>query len=207
VRVWFDRINAVPTPQTDHFLSAEQLRCSSGFHNLFCDPRRGFANRSRDCYLAYVFKWGDQMRSHLSVFSLAPRSWAIGAILSLAAAGVFSACGTQSNSSASPTATGSSATGSSGCEINPEPICEQIAKQPVVESNTGLTVDAREREGNSARTSWEHTSMQTPGGTSIAINCGINAEHSSVVSAQALKGAPLTDADVMYLRSQGLCKN
>jgi hypothetical protein len=113
----------------------------------------------------------------------------------------------QSNSNSNAAASGSSSAGASGCEINPEPLCEKIAKQPVVESNTGLTVDAREREGNSARTSWEHTTMQTPGGTTIAINCGINAEHSSVVSAQALKGAPLTDADVMYLRSQGYCKN
>jgi hypothetical protein len=147
------------------------------------------------------------MRSHLLVFSVAPRSWIVGAILLLAAAGVGSGCGTQSNSNANSAAGGSSSAGASGCEINPEPICERIAKQPAVESNTGLTVDAREREGNSARTSWEHTSMQTPGGTTIAINCGINAEHNSVVSAQALKGAPLTDADVMYLRSQGLCKS
>jgi hypothetical protein len=124
----------------------------------------------------------------------------------LAGAGVFSACGTQSDSTAN-SSSGSSSAGASGCEINAEPICEQIAKQPVVESNTGLTVDPREREGNSARTSWVHTSMQTPGGTSVAINCGINSEHSSVVSAQALKGAPLTDADAMYLRAQGLCKN
>ncbi|MFZ0677645.1 hypothetical protein [Candidatus Binatus sp.] len=49
--------------------------------------------------------------------------------------------------------------------------------------------------------------MQTPGGTTIAVNCGINSEHSTVVTAQALKGATLTDADVMYLRAQGLCKN
>ena len=146
------------------------------------------------------------MRSHLLVLSVAPRSWIVGAILLLAAAGVCSGC-MQSNSNANSAASGSSSAGASGCEVNPEPICERIAKQPVVESNTGLTVDAREREGNSARTSWENTSMQTPGGTTIAIKCGINAEHSSVVSAQALKGAPLTDADVMYLRSQGFCKN
>ena len=49
--------------------------------------------------------------------------------------------------------------------------------------------------------------MQTPGGTVVEVNCGINSEHSTVVTAQALKGQPLTDADVMYLRSQGLCKN
>jgi len=146
------------------------------------------------------------MQSRFLFLSGAPRSWIVGAIILLAGAGLFSACGTQSASTAnSPSA--SSSAGASGCEINPEPVCEQIAKQPVVESNTGLTVDPREREGNSARTSWEHTTMQTPGGTTIAVNCGINAEHSSVVSAQALKGAPLTDADVMYLRSQGLCKN
>lgn len=147
------------------------------------------------------------MRSPLLVFSATPRSLIVGAIILLAGAGVFSACGTQSDSTANSAPSGSSSAGASGCEINAEPICEQIAKQPVVESNTGLTVDPREREGNSARTSWVHTSTQTPGGTTIAINCGINSEHSSVVSAQALKGAPLTDADVMYLRSQGLCKN
>ncbi len=147
------------------------------------------------------------MRSPLLVFSVAPRSWILGAIILLGGAGVFSACSTQSASTANSAPSGSSSAGASGCEINAEPICEQIAKQPVVESNTGLTVDPREREGNSARTSWVHTSTQTPGGTTIAINCGINSEHSSVVSAQALKGATLTDADVMYLRSQGLCKN
>ena len=146
------------------------------------------------------------MRSPLLAFSATPRSWIVGAIILIAGAGVFSACGTQSDSTAS-SPSGSSSAGASGCEINAEPICEQIAKQPVVESNTGLTVDPREREGNSARTSWVQTSTQTPGGTTIAIKCGINAEHSSVVTAQALKGAPLTDADVMYLRSQGLCKN
>jgi hypothetical protein len=116
----------------------------------------------------------------------------------------IAACASQNASSSGG---GSSSAGASGCEINAEPICEQIAKQPVVESNTGLTVDAREREGDSARTSWVQTSTQTPGGTTIAVNCGINSEHSSVVSAQALKGAPLSDADVMYLRAQGLCKN
>lgn len=147
------------------------------------------------------------MRSPLSVFPATPRWRIVGAIILLAGAGVFSACGTQSDSTANSVSNGSRSASPSGCEINPEPICEQIAKQPVVDSNTGLTVDAREREGNSARTSWEQTSTQTPGGTTIAIRCGINAEHSSVVSAQALKGAPLTDADVMYLRSQGLCKN
>jgi hypothetical protein len=147
------------------------------------------------------------MRSHLLVFSATPRSWIVCAIILLAGAGIFSACGTQHDSSANSAPSGSSSAGASGCEINAEPICEQIAKQPVVESNTGLTVDPREREGNSARTSWVQTSTQTPGGTTIAINCGINAEHSSVVSAQALKGASLTDADVMYLRAQGLCKN
>jgi len=146
------------------------------------------------------------MRSSLLVFSATPRSLIVGAIILLAGAGFFSACSTQSDSTAN-SPSGSSSAGASGCEINAEPICEKIAKQPVVESNTGLTVDAREREGNSARTSWVHTSAQTPGGTTIAINCGINSEHSSVVSAQALKGAPLTDADVMYLRSQGFCKN
>jgi hypothetical protein len=147
------------------------------------------------------------MRSPLLIFSATPRSLIVGAIILLAGAGVFSACGTQSDPSANSGPSGSSFAGASGCEINAEPICEQIAKQPVVESNTGLTVDAREREGNSARTSWVQTSTQTPGGTTIAIKCGINSEHSSVVTAEALKGAHLTDADVMYLRSQGLCKN
>ena len=146
------------------------------------------------------------MRLPLLVFSVAPRSWIVGAVMLLAGAGLFSACGTQSASTASSPG-GSSSAGASGCEINAEPVCEQIAKQPVVESNTGLTVDPREREGNSARTSWVNTSMQTPGGTRIAVNCGINSEHNTVVTAQALKGATLTDADVMYLRSQGLCKN
>jgi hypothetical protein len=135
------------------------------------------------------------------------RSRAMGAILALAAVGLFSACGTQSNSSAIPAATGSSSSGAPGCEVNAEPICEQVAKQASVASNSGLTLDPREREGNQARTTWEHTSMQTPGGTAIEVNCGINSEHSTVVTAQALKGQPLTDADVMYLRSQGLCKN
>jgi hypothetical protein len=116
----------------------------------------------------------------------------------------IAACGSQSASTGSG---GTSSAGASGCEINAEPICEQMAKQPVVESNTGLTVDSREREVDSARTSWVNTSMQTPGGTTIAVNCGINSEHSTVVTAQALKGPTLTDADVMYLRSQGLCKN
>ena len=125
-------------------------------------------------------------------------------ILILFVSAVIAGCGSQNGSSGGG---GSTSAGASGCEINAEPICEQMAKQPVVESNTGLTVDSREREGDSARTSWVNTSMQTPGGTTIAVNCGINSEHSTVVTAQALKGPTLTDADVMYLRSQGLCKN
>lgn len=125
-------------------------------------------------------------------------------VLILILSTAIAACGSQNAPSAGG---GSSSAGGSGCEINAEPICERVAKQPVVESNTGLTVDSREREGDSARTSWENTSMQTPGGTTIAVNCGINSEHSTVVTAQALKGATLTDADVMYLRAQGLCKN
>jgi hypothetical protein len=125
-------------------------------------------------------------------------------ILVLFVSAAIAACGSQNASSGNG---GTSSAAASGCEINAEPICEQMAKQPVVESNTGLTVDSREREGDSARTSWVNTSMQTPGGTTIAVNCGINSEHSTVVTAQALKGPTLTDADVMYLRSQGLCKN
>lgn len=125
-------------------------------------------------------------------------------VLVLFVSTVIAGCGSQNGSSGGG---GSTSAGASGCEINAEPICEQMAKQPVVESNTGLTVDSREREGDSARTSWVNTSMQTPGGTTIAVNCGINSEHSTVVTAQALKGPTLTDADVMYLRSQGLCKN
>ncbi|HEY6419330.1 MAG TPA: hypothetical protein VIX59_10030 [Candidatus Binataceae bacterium] len=134
------------------------------------------------------------------------KSWTIGAILPLAAVAGLSACGTQSSSNASPAATASSSAGASGCEINAEPICEKLAKQAV--DSAGLIEDPREREeGSASRTEWENSSMQTPGGTTVAINCGINTEHNAVVTAQALKGEPLTAADVIYLRAQGLCKN
>jgi len=85
-------------------------------------------------------------------------------------------------------------------------LCQQVAAAPVT-SATGLTMDPREREGAAPRTVWEHAHTQTPGGTIVEVSCAINTEHSAVVSAQPLNGVPLTDADVIYLRAQGLCRN
>ncbi|HEY6395183.1 MAG TPA: hypothetical protein VIX12_07165, partial [Candidatus Binataceae bacterium] len=84
-------------------------------------------------------------------------------------------------------------------------ICEQAKDKPVISSETGKTEDARMREQNSFRTAAETVHFQTPGGTTIEVECRINAEHSSVVYAIWLPGAKLTDPDIVYLRGKGLC--
>jgi len=129
--------------------------------------------------------------------------------LAVAAIAAFAAsCAQQA---ASPSAAPSSAPGASanrdGCDIDAAKLCQQVAVAPITSASTGLTLDPREREEAAPRTAWETAQTRTPGGTIIEVSCGINAQQSAVVSAQALKGAPLTDADVIYLRAQGLCRN
>lgn len=116
-------------------------------------------------------------------------------------AAMLTGCGAAQNGSASTPATSKTA---ASCDLDADKVCEEIARKPV-ETN-GMELGEREREESGARTSWEQTSITTPGGTHIGFSCGINSEHSAVVSAHALKGPPLTDADVIYLRSAGLCK-
>lgn len=69
-------------------------------------------------------------------------------------------------------------------------LCQRVATAPVTSGKTGLTMDSREREESAPRTAWEHVHTQTPAGTIVEVSCEINTQHSAVVSAQALKGAP-----------------
>jgi hypothetical protein len=116
-------------------------------------------------------------------------------------AAILTGCGVTEGGSAPPAAASKSAP---ACNLDADKVCEEIARKPVTVN--GVELGEREREQAGLRTNWEQTTITTPGGTHVAFSCGINAEHSAVVSAHALKGPPLTDADVIYLRSAGLCK-
>jgi hypothetical protein len=76
---------------------------------------------------------------------------------------------------------------------------------PVIDSATGQSHDATEREHSQLRTARESVSYQIPNGSMIEIACEINTEHSSVVYAHLLPGAPLTPTDVAFLQNSGYC--
>jgi hypothetical protein len=116
-------------------------------------------------------------------------------------AAMLAGCSVAQSGSASTAAVSKTA---ASCDLDADKVCEQIARKPV--QTNGMELGEREREESGPRTSWEQTGITTPGGTRVGFSCGINNEHSAVVSAHALKGPPLTDADVIYLRSAGLCK-
>lgn len=98
-----------------------------------------------------------------------------------------------------------SANPSQKCEIDAKRVCQEMKDAPVIDSATGQSHDATEREHNQLRTARESVSYQIPNGSMIEVACEINTEHSSVVYAHLLPGAPLTPTDVAFLQNSGYC--
>jgi hypothetical protein len=127
-------------------------------------------------------------------------------IVTIVTALSLSACSSQpAVGSASGTAQGASANSGQKCEVDAKKVCQEMKDAPVVDSQTGQTQDATAREHSQLRTARESVSYQIPNGSMIEVACEINTEHSSVVYAHLLPGAPLTPTDVAFLQNSGYC--
>lgn len=117
----------------------------------------------------------------------------------------LSACSSQSSGPAAAASTGS-AQSSQKCEIDAKRICQEARKADIVNMQTGVTEDATRQEQNAGvRTEQMNLSYQIPHGAMVEVECEINIAHHSVVYAHALRGAPLTDADITTLQASGYC--
>jgi hypothetical protein len=120
-----------------------------------------------------------------------------GAVIIITLAG----CGSQGGSSVSSQV--AAADSADKCEVDAKRVCQELRNAPVVGSASGRTLDQTEREQNSARTASEFFSYQIPGGALVYVECEINTEHSTVVYAHVMPGAPLTATDIAYIREHG----
>ena len=93
-----------------------------------------------------------------------------------------------------------------GCKVDPAPICNSARGQAVDMSDTGLTADPRMVEQNSARTANIHIPIKRENGDELfEVECGMNTLNQSVTWAQIKTGPTLTDEDVKFLRTRGMC--
>ena len=112
----------------------------------------------------------------------------------------LAACGSQQNGDVVKTAQGQS------CKVDATAVCLSIAKKPIVMMQNGLTMDSTNAGKDTQRTATLITSYQVPEGSTLGFHCQINMQHQSVIYAGLDRGAPtLTDHDVDYLRSVGMC--
>jgi hypothetical protein len=116
---------------------------------------------------------------------------------------MLAGCASQRGTAASSQVT--SADSADKCEVDARRVCQELRNAPVVGSGSGRTLDQIEREQNSARTASEFFSYQIPGGALVSVECEINTEHSTVVYAHLMPGAPLTATDISYIREHGYC--
>jgi len=91
------------------------------------------------------------------------------------------------------------------CRVNAVAVCQSIADKPVVMTDSGLTMDSRNASLETARTNSLNVPIQVPNGSMLEFHCEINTRHQSVIYAGLDEGPALTDHDVEYLRSAGLC--
>jgi hypothetical protein len=100
-----------------------------------------------------------------------------------------------------------SASGQS-CTIDAKAICEQAATLNVTSTATGLSEGSREQEqGDVNRTETILVPYKFPSGSSVEVMCDINARNRTVIYGSISKGAPLTDSDIEFLKSTGLCSS
>jgi hypothetical protein len=117
----------------------------------------------------------------------------------LLAAAFAIGCGT----AASNQATGQQIA-SKSCKIDSQKICEE-GKELKVTNPDGMMDSQSQREQNATPTQeWVYT-FETPDKTTIQVSCNLNIQHHRVVYSRALVGSKLTDGDIDYLRTQGMC--
>src|ERR1022692_4040925 len=91
-------------------------------------------------------------------------------IVTATAALSLSACSSQpSVGSASGTAQVASANSQEKCEVDARRVCQELRNKPVINSATGLSEDATEREQNFQRTASEFEELQIPNGSLLEV--------------------------------------
>ena len=109
------------------------------------------------------------------------------------------------------------------CEIDAKRICQKTRKSDAATMRPEVTKDATKPKNagvsdhsskhkrkarvrtETVRTEQIDISYQIPNGSVVQVQCGINPVQNSVVYAQVLPGAVLTDLDVETLLSSGYC--
>src|SRR5690348_16300343 len=120
--------------------------------------------------------------------------------------GWLTACSSQSSSANHSNTQIASAAPTGGCDVDVNTICQSIRNQPIDDAGTGLSLGNRELEERSARTAQLVENVQIPNGSLLEVGCETNAQHDQITYAHLLPGAPLTQTDVAWLKSQHLCK-
>lgn len=119
---------------------------------------------------------------------------------------LLTSCSSQSPSSSSHSAAQSASAASvGGCNVDANAICESIRNQPIVDAQTGLSLDHRALAERSARTTKTFENLQIPNGSLLQVGCEMNAQHNTVTYAHLLPGAPLSTTDVAWLKAHNLC--
>jgi hypothetical protein len=125
-------------------------------------------------------------------------------VLFLFASTIIAGCASQGVSSGGKGST--NVVDMNGCKVDPAPICNSTRGQSVDMSNTGLQGDSRMVEQNSERTANIFVPIKRDDGVELfEVECGMNTLNQSVTWAQIKTGPKLTDDDVKFLRSHGLC--
>ena len=108
-------------------------------------------------------------------------------------------------SSGKPPSSESGNANAATCKIDAVKICDQAKDIHASTDPTGYSDSESQIEQNGPRTeSWFYT-FTTPNQTTLQVQCELNMQHHKVVYAHAMSGPALSDSDVGYLRSQGLC--
>lgn len=129
----------------------------------------------------------------------------IGIMVFVGGLSFLSACSAQSGGGSQQSAAGSA--GPTACQIDAKKVCQQFKDASSVDaSDTGLQLDGHALEDSGLRTLNIHYAYPIPNSQVLEVDCQINAAHKSVIYARLLKGPALTESDIQYLRSNGLCE-
>ena len=109
--------------------------------------------------------------------------------------------------SSSQTSANSSTVKFGDCMVDLRQICESYARQPTFTLN-GAQTNARQVEQNQARHTQIWLPFSYPNGDLIAnLECMMDTQTMSASYARLLPGPPITDKEVQYARSLGLCSD
>jgi hypothetical protein len=107
--------------------------------------------------------------------------------------------------SSSQTSASSSTATFRDCVVDLKQICESFVRQPTFTLN-GAQTNARQLEQNAAPHSQIWIPFNYPNGDLIAnLECMMDTQKMTVSYARLLPGPPITDKEVQYARSLGLC--